>query len=356
MNHLQTTNFKTMKRVLFLFLGILCLADNLFGQNDAMNCCSMNNMDMNSVLEGPQHKAGMLMFTYSFMNSLMQNNYSGTNKVNDQFIFNRYLMSPENMQMDMHMLSGMYGVSDRFTIMVMLNYNYMSMNMKMLSGQMNMSGMSSSISMKSTSQGLGDTKISGQYNLISANRQFLSAVFGLSLPTGSIYKTDKENLEFYGDRQVYMMQTGSGTFDLAPGLTYLYRPDKYVLGAQMTTVIHPYYNRQGYKLGNEFSVNSWAAYEWINNTSFSFRLNYNLTSPIKGFDNSISAPLEPAADPKNYGGSFLKGYIGLAHSFQNGFFRNQKVAAEFGIPLYQNFNGIQSATSYNLMISWALNI
>lgn len=345
-----------MKRVLFLLLGILCFADNLFSQGDAMNCCSMNNMDMNSVLDGTQHKTGMWMFTYSYMNSRMQNNYSGTTKVNDQFIFDRYLMSPENMQMDMHMLSGMYGVSDRLTIMFMLNYNYMTMNMKMLSGQMNMDGMSSSSGMKTTSQGLGDTKISGMYNLISAKGHFLSAALGLSLPTGSIYKTEKNSLEFYGDRQVYMMQTGSGTFDLAPGLTYLFRQDKYVIGAQVTTVIHPHYNRQGYKLGNEFSVNSWTAYEWMKNTSISFRLNYDLSGHIQGSDGTISAPLEPAADPKNYGGSFLKGYIGLAHSFQSGFFRNQKVAAEFGIPLYQDFNGIQSSTSYNLMISWTLNI
>ena len=345
-----------MRRVLFLLLGILCFADNLFSQGEAMNCFNMNNMDMNSVLDGPQHKAGMWMFIYSCMDSRIQNNFSGTTKVNDQFIFDRYLMSPENMQMDMHMLSGMYGVSDKLTLMVMLNYNYMSMNMKMLSGQMNMNGMLSSTGMKSTSQGLGDTKISGIYNLISAKGHFLSAVLGMSLPTGSIYKTEKDNLEFYGDRQVYMMQTGSGTFDLAPGLTYLYRPDKYALGTQVTTVIHPYYNRQGYKLGNEFSVNTWASYEWIKNTGLTFRLNYNLTGQIQGFDSTISIPLEPAADPKNYGGSFLKGYIGLAHSFQEGPFRNQKVAAELGIPLYQNFNGIQSSTSYNLMISWILNI
>jgi hypothetical protein len=83
-------------------------------------------------------------------------------------------------------------------------------------------------------------------------------------------------------------------------------------------------------------------------------LNYNVVGQIQGSDASVPAILEPAADHKNYGGSLVKGFIGLAYFFHGDFLKNNKIAAEYGIPVYQNFNGTQTATNYNLIISWVL--
>jgi len=353
-----------MKRRLLLTLGMFCFYVNAFSQSDAMKCDSMKccgmNVDINpaAVISGHQHSAGMWMFSYSYMNSSLQSNFSGTTKVSDQSIFGKYIMSPGPMRMDMHMLMGMYGVSDKLSLMAMFNYVSMKMDMKMLSSQMNMNNMTgmSSSTMTSTSHGLGDTKVSGIYRLRSANGHFLIADVGLSIPSGSINKTEKNNIELYGNKNAYMMQTGSGTLDFLPGITYLYCRNAYAVGVQATSAIHPFYNRQGYKLGDEFAVSSWYAYEWKRATSVSFRLNYNSTAQIQGSDIGISAPLEPANDTKNYGGTSLKGFIGITHSFQNGSLKNHKIAAEFGIPVYQNFNGIQTATNYNLIISWTLTL
>jgi hypothetical protein len=291
------------------------------------------------------------------MNSYLQNNYSGSSKISDQSIFEKYDMSPVNMRMDMHMLMGMYGFSNKLSLMVMLNYVYSYMDMKMLAGQMsvvnNMMNMGT-MDMTSTSQGFSDTKISVLYNLLSANKHSIIADVGFSVPTGSIAKTEKNDISFYGQTEVYNMQTGSGTFDFLPGITYVYHQPFYQIGAQATSVIHPYYNSQGYKLGNELTVNTWAACEWWQKLSVSFRLNYNVAGQIQGSDSNIPALLEPGADPKNYGGSLLKGFIGAAYFFYDDLFKNSKIAAEFGIPVYENFNGIQTATSYNLILSWVL--
>ena len=108
-------------------------------------------------------------------------------------------------------------------------------------------------------------------------------------------------------------------------------------------------------MGNELIVNTWAAYEWWKRVSASIRLNYNVVGQIQGSDASIPAPFEPASDPKNYGGSQLKGFVGLAYFFHDDFLKNNKIAVEYGIPLYQNYNGIQAATNYNLIILFASN-
>jgi len=208
--------------------------------------------------------------------------------------------------------------------------------------------------MSTTSKGIGDTKISGLYRLLSMNGHYLIADIGLSIPTGSINKKEKDDINLYGEKQVYMMQTGSGTFDFLPGLTYLYRQNAYALGVQASSIIHPYYNNCGYKLGNELTLNSWASYQWMQKISASLRLNYTFSGQIQGFDSAISPSNEPAADPKNYGGSFFKGFIGMAYFFNNDFLKHNKIAVEYGIPIYQNFNGIQTATRYNLTISYVL--
>ena len=84
------------------------------------------------------------------------------------------------------------------------------------------------------------------------------------------------------------------------------------------------------------------------------RLNYTASGKIQGYDPDISAITEPAADPQNYGGSFLKGYLGLAYYFTEGSLKHSKISAEFGLPVYQSFNGIQTESVYNAMISWTL--
>ncbi len=300
------------------------------------------------------HKAGNWMFSYSYMNSMLQHNYSGSSKISDQKVFEKYVMLPVNMQMDMHMLMSMYGITDKLSLICMFSYIYMNMDMTMLSGEMNMDMGSSDMNMSSTSQGFGDTKITAVYSLYSSNGKSLIANVGISVPTGSINKTEVDLTTIYGDRVAYMMQTGSGTFDFLPGISYIYRKMDSQIGFQAESVIHSYYNHNGYKLGNELDLNSWAAYSFWKNFSCSFRLNYELSGKIQGADPEVFAPLEPDADPKNYGGSFLNGFIGANYFFYDDFLKNNKIAAEFGIPIYQNYKGIQEAPNYNLIFSWSI--
>ena len=207
-------------------------------------------------------------------------------------------------------------------------------------------------SMSNTMQGIGDLKISGIYNLFSLNDRLLNATLGISLPVASINKTEKQNMDMYGEKLVYMMQGGSGTIDFLPALTYLMNRNRYSFGAQASSVIHPYFNANGYKLGDELALDSWLAHQWLDKISVWLRINYHLQGRIQGIDSQIPTITEPAADPKNYGGNFVNAYTGIAYFFHKGFLANSKIAGEFGLPIYQYFNGIQASPIYNLNISW----
>src|SRR5204862_48344 len=111
------------------------------------------------------------MFSYSYMSMMMKDNLAGISKINDDEIFQgktdgiEYRMSPQKMQMDMHMLMAMYGVSGSFTVMAMANYQVMSMDMMMYAATMTMENgqkmeMSSRI-MSTRSTGIGDVKVYG---------------------------------------------------------------------------------------------------------------------------------------------------------------------------------------------------
>ena len=106
---------------------------------------------------------------------MMSGNLSGSKSISDQQIFQNYIMSPDKMMMQMHMLMLMYGVSNKLTLMAMLNYNVQSMNMNMFPVSVSqMPGMdmtSNNGKMNGTTSGLSDTKLYAIYKLLNKSKK-----------------------------------------------------------------------------------------------------------------------------------------------------------------------------------------
>src|SRR5208337_3571119 len=89
------------------------------------------------------HPAGMWMFTYKYMYMNMGGLRAGTNNVDTHSVgfmdstkpYN-YMMIPTYMDMNMHMLMAMYGVTDNLTVMGMASYEANNMQMVMDMGPM----------------------------------------------------------------------------------------------------------------------------------------------------------------------------------------------------------------------------
>jgi len=289
------------------------------------------------------HPSGMWMFDVKYMHTNMSGLRDGTTNVslNQVIPMNGtrygYMMAPTGMTMDMYMLMWMYGITDRLTAMVMGTYlvNEMSMVMNMGMGNFSQPPMRTS--------GIGDTELRGIYKI----NEYLVGSLGLSLPTGSTHQEfETMGMTF---RAPYDMQLGSGTFDLKPALTYnaLSNDAKWNWGAQAAFTYHMGRNEDGYTLGNSLNVTGWLqravgpATTWI-------RLAYNDTGHIRGQDQEIQKLLDPMmgaptpdADPSNYGGQRLNGFIGV--SYLKGPF---SIGVEGGIPLYQDLNGLQVKTKW----------
>ena len=71
---------------------------------------------------------GKWMASYRYMYMRMEENYDGSSTVSDASVLNDFIVTPTDMEMQMHMFSLMYAPTDRLTLMGMINLVQTSMN------------------------------------------------------------------------------------------------------------------------------------------------------------------------------------------------------------------------------------
>lgn len=319
------------------------------------------------VMADHRHKKGEWMTSYRFMYMDMAGNRDGTDTFSNNEIAttvpNKFAglpmmpptlrVVPDDMTMKMNMIGGMYGLSDRVTLMAMGMYTTNDMNHTTYMG-----GMGTNVlgEFNVETSGFGDTTIGAIIGLDDGKtpHQQINVGLSLSLPTGSIEETAQVLTPMNMQptlRTPYAMQLGSGTFDLKPSITARTLKGKWSLGGQASAIIRLDKNDEDYSLGNKFEATFWAAYEFIPSFSISGRLRGETLGAIDGQDSNIMAPVQ-TADPANYGGEKIEGLIGFNYVGQKGFLRGQRVALEAGIPLYQDLNGPHMETDLTLQLGW----
>ena len=310
------------------------------------------------------HKKGEWMVSYRFMRMHMEGNRNGKTSLSPLDISGDFAnvtgvgptslrIVPLEMDMDMHMLGAMYGVTDRVTLALMGNYLDKDMSLvtyAMMNPDQELGRFST------RSKGLGDTKVSALVNAYEDNQHSLVAKLGVSLPTGSIKERDTimNPMGVLQDvRLPYSMQLGSGTYDLEPGFTYTGHTERINWGAQYQAVIRLGENSQDYTFGDKHVLSGWSRYSWNESFANSLRLSAEHESKIDGRDTQIVGPVQ-TANPNNYGGRRLELGIGADWTGTKGALKGHHFAAEVSVPLWQNLNGPQMERDYNVSIGYKI--
>ena len=301
------------------------------------------------------HKPGEYMLSYTFMRMDMGGNRNGTNELTPEQVITfanpnpgpaNLRVVPTDMTMDMHMLGGMIGLTDKVTGMIMVNYLDNSMDHITF----NAAGTARIGTFNTKSKGFGDTEIGAITSLYKDGAHGLNGQFSLSLPTGSITEKD-DVLAPDGStptlRLPYMMQLGTGTYDLKPTLTYTYLTDKWTFGGSYSARLHVGRNSEGYMRGDWHELATWAGYQYSPTLGVSSSLKFRTEQEIDGADTQIAAPVQ-TADPNNYGGQKL--HLGLQGSWK--FYEQNQVKASVSVPLYQNLHGPQMEDDYAFSLRW----
>lgn len=308
------------------------------------------------VMGDHNHGKGEWMASYRYSRMEMDGNRDGDSRISRASVLNNFVVAPLDMTMEMHMFGLMYGASDSLTIMGMLPYIRKSMN------HVNRMG----TYFETETEGVGDFKLSGIYTLYDSgsnsahpnnhshrSKHNLLFNFGVSLPTGSV---DERGDTPAGSNQKlpYPMQLGSGTFDPLLGLTYTSKYDRWSWGGQIGTVLRFGTNSEGYRLGNEYSATTWIARDVTEYASISFRLDGKSWGNIHGSDQDLNPMMVPTARTDLRGGERVDALVGLNLYKPSGSLSGNRLALEFGVPVYQRLDGPQLETDYRLMLGWQL--
>ena len=292
-----------------------------------------------SVMGDHRHEMGEWMVSYRYISMDMKGLLKGSNSVAPTMMATGFMphMLPTDMTMDMHMFGTMYAISDKWTLMAMLNYldNDMEMIMPMNMG------------MDMGSSGIGDLKIAGLYDLAQwDSRRRMHLKLGLNLPSGSI--DEKYDGQILG----YGMQLGSGTYDFEPAITYLAQTENYSYGAQLGGILRIGENDQDYTLGNKFEATLWGAHKITEPLSASAKFDYSSQSEVDGKDTRMNEAMSPALDPKSQGRDITTFGLGLNYYFQNGGLSGHRLAAEWETPIDQKVNGVQLELDSVWTLGW----
>lgn len=307
------------------------------------------------------HKSGDLMLGLMWMHeSYGGSNRSGTQPISDAAIAAAgYTVKSAAMTMDMAMVHIMWAPSDRVTLMVVPQWMRMGMTMAGLpaptgGGMAGMSGMAGmaghamapGMTMAHAVEGFGDTQVGA---LVSLSREArLSAHAGLmvSVPTGSVTRRNAN-----GSFVHYMMQGGSGTWDLNPSLTLHGMTRHFGWGAQASYLFRAgKANKVGFRFGDRFTATLWASKPVTARLSLSTRLQWSSEGTIKGHYNGPHGHSSPPDLQGNYGGERLEGALGANLMVGD----RVRIGAEAGVPLYQKVNGIQLPKQVGVNVNAAM--
>jgi hypothetical protein len=335
---------------------LLVIYSTASAQNDS-SVCHCSNPDHSApagIFNDHVHAKKEWMLSYRYMLMNMRGSQQGRTKLSQDQVYNNYIMAPSRMNMQMHMLMLMYGLSDRITLMGMSSFVVNTMDMSMMEsgnpGHIH-TGSDDHEQFSSQTSGITDTRIYAVYELFSRDRDDLILSGGINLPTGKISlrgsSMTKEN-----DKLPYIMQPGTGNFAILPGITYTWQRD-ISGGMQLSAVLRTGKNKLSYRWGHEAGISGWVSHGWNGWLSSSIRANLTVSERIIGFDPevAIQRSIDPAADINNYGGSRAAMYGGASIVLPSGILEGLRISAEYGLPFYQNLNGVQMTLRSTLYTS-----
>ena len=311
------------------------------------------------------HQKGELMLSYRFMRMEMGGSRVGTNEVTPEQIVtntpNQFFgrpgqppnlrVVPVTMDMEMHMLGAMYGVSDDVTLMVMGMYGTRSMDHVTFQGGVGTTRLGE---FTTKSSDFGDTKLAALVRLFDDGHHKLHFNGGISVPTGSISEEDEILTPMGGRPNVrlpYPMQLGSGTWDLEPGITYSGHSGNWGWGGQGKATLRLGDNSANYTLGDRYEGTMWMSYLVDESLSLSARVKGATQGTIDGQDQRIVAPVQ-TAQTSFQGGDRIDVLGGVNYLFTGGALNGHRLAIEAGVPIYQNLNGPQLETDFTLTVGW----
>ncbi len=278
------------------------------------------------------HTKGKLMASYRYMFMSMDRNYDGSSSLSPSEVLEdpSFMVSPTDMDMEMHMFGLMYSPTDKLTFMAMLNLVELSMNHVRADG----------LKFNTRSSGVGDSSIGALYRF---NDHFHGGL-SLLLPTAKVNR--RGFIPGPGETQLpYPMQLGAGTWGISPTLTYRSFFKRWSFGSQLSARFQFGENDQGYRLGERYEFTTWAAVPIGESFSLSFRTTLSDWDNIEGVDEDLLNLPVPTVRADLRGGTRVDASLGLNYRHPG---TGIGLGVELGKTLWQDLAGPQLGSDWTL--------
>jgi hypothetical protein len=298
------------------------------------------------------HEPGQWMIEYKYMNMYMDGNLVGSTEVSDadavtigNSLGTNFGASPTAMNMEMHMIHLMYGLSEDFTAYTMIMLP--SLTMDHIRGPGNPAGPGTPFTTHNS--GVGDTYFGVLGRLYQDDNDDVILNLGATAPTGDLYTLSSiPTGGLVAQPLPYPMRLGSGTFNARPGVTWKHYFPRSSFGTQLQTYLPIGRNYRGYAVSEEYRLNTWFSKLITDNIAFSTRVENLWTTDYDGADPESPNALISTNVENFRGGYMLNLGLGVA-----GLYKGHLLNVEFIPTLAQDVNGIQLGTDWTFVASWS---
>ena len=326
----------------FTLLAILFLSFQSFADDHKHHDHSSHRISYApaGIMGDHQHGKGKLMFSYRFMYMDMNGLRAGDSRTSfsDHIGMGsgRYMVLPRNMQMEMHMLGMMYGLTDKQTLTLMVPYVRNIMDHTTMMGA----------DFDTESDGLGDITVGLLHELYKENGLDVQLKLAFGLPTGSIKSIDNTPA---GDGVIlpYPMQIGSGSYSFKPAVTATYLQDEWSYGAQLAGTFFMGRNNSGYRRGEVLTANVWAGRDITKKLRGTLRLQATNEGDYIGDNPVLNEAMIPTADNQLRGRFRMDIFPGVDYMITD----SNRIAVELGLPVYEKVDGVNLETDFTLNVT-----
>lgn len=300
----------------------------------------------------------MLRGSEAVNNSALANLACGTAAIDKCYV------TPNNMNMHMHMLDLMYAPTDWLNLMLMPQFVDMDMSMRQVAspadfGLTDIDGtklrhIDHHLNAGHSTGGVGDTGLYALFKLLGTPNHHINLTLGVTAPTGDVTNKFRRNHQVEGGFADYGMQLGSGTWDFKPALTYTGQYDDWSWGMQMNVTKRlDNHNESGYVLGDILQSTAWGSYQIWDWLSASVRGVYTEQSAIRGEFNDLIQALGPQDYTKNYGGRYWDIGLGLNARVVGGSLAGHGLSFEWLQPVATHQLGYQLDRDGAVAATWS---
>jgi hypothetical protein len=254
---------------------------------------------------------------------------------------------PSSIETQMHMLNGMYGLTDAINLMFMGAYTQKSMSMTTFAG---MTGVGVLGQSSGSTEGFSDAMVGGIYRLYQDNINHLQFGLSLALPIGNQQATIQmlSPMGMYMNmRAPYAMQIGTGTVDLVPTLAYTGMMGPWSWGLMYRGRFALNYNNEGWRYGASNEITGWGGYSLFRGVTLTARVLGATQDHIHGQDISITG-LAQNTNPLYYGGKHVDLFGGIEVAGAPLGLGMTVFGVEAGGPVFQELNGPQLGRAWQI--------